>query len=114
MRLVEELLDFKLDVCLIGVLFPYNKRIRLYRIPTDEPLVFLASPEYPLPNDTPMKWIELSSHPLIIQPEGSASRAIVLHHFMKREVKAIGHIRPRTYHDRYLITANGLPIIPVT
>lgn len=89
MRLVEELLDFKLDVCLIGVLFPYNKRIRLYRIPTDEPLVFLASPEYPLPCDTPMKWTELSSHPLIIQPEGSASRAIVLHHFMKRGLEPV-------------------------
>ncbi|MEJ2715792.1 MAG: LysR family transcriptional regulator, partial [Deltaproteobacteria bacterium] len=43
MRLVEELLDFKHDVCLIGVLFPYNKRIRLFRLPCDDPLVFIAS-----------------------------------------------------------------------
>lgn len=88
-RLVEELLDFKHDVCIVGVVFPYSERVRLYRIPRDEPLVFVASPEYPLPGETPIKWTELSSCPLIIQSEGSSTRAICLHHFSKRGLEPL-------------------------
>lgn len=86
--MVEELLDFKQDICLIGVLAPCE-RLRLYRIPVDERLVFVASPEYPLPADQPIRWAELISHPLIIQSEGSASRAIILHHFEKRGLQPL-------------------------
>ncbi|MCL4553518.1 MAG: LysR family transcriptional regulator, partial [Candidatus Marsarchaeota archaeon] len=89
LAMVDELLDFKLDVCLIGVLSPYSERLRLYRIPVDERLFFVASPEYPLPVDAPITWAELVSHPLIIQSEGSASRAIVLHHFKKRGLQPL-------------------------
>jgi len=85
--MVEELLDFKVDICLIGVLFPYNERVRLFRIPVDEQLVFVAAPEYPLPSDKPVKWTQLASHPLIIQSEGSASRSILLNYFKKRGLK---------------------------
>lgn len=82
--MIEELLDFKVDICLIGVLFPYNERLRLFRIPVDEQLFFVAAPEYPFPSDTPIKWSQLASHPLIIQSEGSASRSILFNHFKKR------------------------------
>jgi DNA-binding transcriptional LysR family regulator len=85
--MVEELLDFKLDICLIGGLFPYNQRFRLFRIPVEEQLVFVAAPEYPIPSDSPIRWDQLASHPLIIQSEGSASRSILLNHFKKRGLK---------------------------
>ena len=71
------------------MVFPYGQRVRLYRIPRDEPLVFVASPEYPLPKDKPIKWTELSSCPLIIQSEGSSTRAICLHHFKKRGLEPL-------------------------
>jgi DNA-binding transcriptional LysR family regulator len=87
--MVEELLDYKQDICLIGVLSPYSERLRLYRIPVDERLFFVASPQYPLPIDKPIKWAELISHPLIIQSEGSASRQIILHHFKKRGLQPL-------------------------
>ncbi|MFH1112505.1 MAG: LysR family transcriptional regulator [Pseudomonadota bacterium] len=82
--LVDELLDLKHDICLIGVCSPYSDRLRLYRIPRNEQLVFVASPEYPLPLDTPVTWTDLISHPLIVEDEGSAGRAIALRHFEKR------------------------------
>ncbi len=82
--MVEELMDFKLDICMVGILFPYSERVRLFRIPVDEQLFFVAAPEYPLSSDTPAKWSQLASHPLIIQSEGSASRSILLNHFKKR------------------------------
>jgi DNA-binding transcriptional LysR family regulator len=49
-------------------------------------MVFVASPQYPLPTDIPIKWSQLISHPLIIPSEGSASRAMVLHQFKKRNL----------------------------
>ena len=52
--LADELLDLKHDICLIGVCSPYSDRLRLYRIPRNEQLIFVASPEYPLPLDTPV------------------------------------------------------------
>jgi DNA-binding transcriptional LysR family regulator len=87
--MMEELLDFKLDICMIGVLFPYDERVRLFRIPVNEQLVFVAAPGYPLPLDKPVKWTQLATHPLIIQPEGSASRATLLDHFKRRGLKPL-------------------------
>jgi DNA-binding transcriptional LysR family regulator len=89
MPLVEELLDFKLDICMVGILFPYNERVRLFRLPAEEQLFFVAAPDYPLPSDGPLKWLQLSSFPLIIQAEGSASRAMLLNNFKKRGLKPL-------------------------
>ena len=88
-RLVEDLLDFKCDVCIVGVLSPYSERVRVHRIPRDEPLIFVAGPDYSLPDDTPMKWTQLSTYPLIIQSEGSSSRAICIHHFEERGLEPL-------------------------
>ena len=82
--LVEELLDYKHDICLIGASSPYNKRLQAYRIHTEEQMFFVTGPRYPLTANTPVKWSQLISHPLIIPSEGSASRAMVLYQFKKR------------------------------
>lgn len=82
--LVEELLDFKLDICFSGVLFPYNEKLRLYRMTVEEQIFLVAAPEYPLPCDKPVKWAQLSAHPLVIQSEGSAARTILFNNFKKR------------------------------
>jgi len=87
--LLEELLAFRLDICLIGVLFPYSERVRRFHIPREEQVVFVVAPDYPLPSDKPVKWTQLASHPLIIQSEGSASRALLLNHFKKRGLKPL-------------------------
>lgn len=81
--LIEELLDYKHDICLIGVIPPYSSRLQGFRIDSDEPLVFVVGPNYPL-SEKPVKWKELASHPLIIQSEGSAARAIIRHEFEKK------------------------------
>ena len=87
--LAEELLDFRFDICLVGLLPFHNERLHVYRIPRNEQTVFVASPEYPLPVDKPMKWGQLVSYPLIIPSEGSAARILVLHHFKKRGLKPL-------------------------
>ncbi|MFZ7112959.1 MAG: LysR family transcriptional regulator [Desulfatiglandales bacterium] len=89
LALAEDLLNFKHDISIVGVLPHRNERLRLYRIPTELQLVLVASPDYPLPFDRPVKWTHLISHPLIVQSEGSAGRAIVLNHFKKRGLKPL-------------------------
>jgi DNA-binding transcriptional LysR family regulator len=85
--LLEELLDFKHDICFIGMQSSYTDKIHYLRIPYEEPLVFVTSPEYEIPFDTPLSWTELQSYPLIIQSEGSSSREILLHQFRERGLK---------------------------
>ena len=87
--LVEELLDFKLDICMVGILFPYSERVRLFRIPAKERLCFVAPPDYPLPSDGLLTWAQLASYPLIIQAEGSASRALLLNYFKKKGIRPL-------------------------
>lgn len=85
--MVEELLDHKLDICMIGQSEPYDKKLRCFRIERDEPMVFVAGPDYPLPGDEPVKWDQLVSHPLIMKSEDSSSRVKVWHEFKKRRLK---------------------------
>ena len=85
--LIEELLNYQHHICIIGILSPHSKKLRKYRIDSDEQMVFVASPHYPLSGDALAKWSQLVSHPLIIQSEGSAARAIVLDEFKKRGLK---------------------------
>lgn len=85
--MVEELLDYKLDICMIGKFDPYDKKLRCFRVERDEPMVFVAGPDYPLPDDEPLKWDQLISHPLIMKSEDSSGRTKVWQEFKKRRLK---------------------------
>lgn len=85
--LVEELLNYQHDICFTGILKPYGKKLRIFRIDSDEQMVFVASPKTSLYGDTPATWEQLATYPLIIQSEGSAGREIVRHEFLKRGLK---------------------------
>ena len=85
--LVEELLNYQHDICFTGVLEPYSKELRSFRINTDEQMVFVASPKNPMYGGASAKWEQLATYPLIIQSEGSAGREIVSQEFVKRGLK---------------------------
>ncbi|MBI5252509.1 MAG: substrate-binding domain-containing protein [Desulfomonile tiedjei] len=72
------------DICLIGLSGPYSEEPRVYRVRGNEQMFIVASPDYPLPLDIYIERAELISHPLIIEEQGSAGRAVVLHQFEKR------------------------------
>lgn len=86
-HLVEELVNYQHDICFIGILSPYSRKLRSFRIDSDEQMVFVASPKNSLCGDVPAKWDQLASQPLIIQSEGSAGREIVRYEFKKRGLK---------------------------
>ncbi len=87
--LVEELLDFRLDICLIGPSPPYDERLRLYRVITGGSMVLIAGSTYPLPSDLPVMWSDLTGHPLIVHSEGAVGRTLLLHQFEKRGLQPL-------------------------
>jgi DNA-binding transcriptional LysR family regulator len=87
-KLAEELLDFRHDICIVGPLSNLNERLNVFRIPPKvEKLVFVASPEYRLSVEQPVKWKDLACHPLIIQPEGSVAYELIFNNFISRGLK---------------------------
>ena len=87
--LLEELLDFRLDICLIAPSPPYDDRLRRYRIITEGIMVLTAGSSYPLPSGVPVPWSDLTGHPLIVHSEGASGRAAVLHQFKKRGLQPL-------------------------
>ena len=84
LTLVEELLDFKHDICLTGTLCTSCNRLSGFRIPQVERMVFVASLDFPLAWDTEVTWEDLARQPIIVPSEGSDARKVVLSEFRKR------------------------------
>lgn len=82
--LAHELLEFRHDICLVGQLTNVNEKIKTFRIPKVEKMVFVASPEYGKEIEIPIKWDELACLPLIIQSEGSVAHEIISNNFNRR------------------------------
>jgi DNA-binding transcriptional LysR family regulator len=89
LELIEDLLDFKFDICLVGTLREINKRLQVLRIPKVEKMVFVANPGYPLVEKGEVKWEDLVDYPLIIQSEGSTARERILDHFRTRNLNPL-------------------------
>lgn len=86
LSLIEDLIDFKYDICLTGPLAEIDKRLHVTRIPEVEKLVLVAGPNYPMARSMPVTWEDLAKHPLILQCEGSTAREAILQHFSKRNL----------------------------
>jgi DNA-binding transcriptional LysR family regulator len=86
LMLVEDLLDYKFDICLVGTLKAINKKLHVTSIPRLEGMVLVASPDYPLVRKPEVKWEDLVDYPLIIQSEGSTAREVILEHFASRNL----------------------------
>jgi DNA-binding transcriptional LysR family regulator len=86
LALVEDLLDYRFDVCFVGTLQAPSEKLRVIRYPEVEKMVLVASPDYPLARSGPIRWEALVNYPLIIQSEGSTARETILSHFASRSL----------------------------
>lgn len=88
LELIEDLLDFRYDICLTGTLPYIDKKLTVMRIPEVEKLVLVAGPDFPLAERqrAGARWEDLVSYPLILQCEGSTSRDAILQHFADRHL----------------------------
>jgi DNA-binding transcriptional LysR family regulator len=84
LSLVEGLMDFKFDICLVGTLQAIDRSLEAIRFPEVERMVLIANPDYLQDRGHSLSWEELATYPLILQPEGSTARAILLKHFADR------------------------------
>ncbi len=89
LKLIEDLLNFKLDICLVGTLAEINEKLQVLHIPPVEQVVLVANPSYPLSKKREVKWKDLVAHPLIIPPEGSIARERILEHFRNRNLNPL-------------------------
>jgi len=87
--LVEELTNFRHDICLVGSMPRIDENLRVLRVPGVEQMVFVASPDHPLASGIMVTWEDLTCYPLIIQHEGSCAREIVRLHFKSRRLKPL-------------------------
>lgn len=87
--LAEELLDFQHDICIVGTLAQPNERLRIFRVPHVEKLIFVAGAACPLAVGQTAEWKDLARYPLILQSEGSLARTTVLNHFKKRGLEPV-------------------------
>jgi len=84
LTLIQDLLDFRFDLCVVGTLPKVDARLDARRIPQLEKMVLVASPDHPLVRKARVKWEDLVNYPLILQSEGSTGRVAILQHFAKR------------------------------
>lgn len=82
--LLDELIDFKHDLCLIGSLTRIPSGLRVFETPDSDEMVFVASPGHAILRRAEISWEELVKYPLILQREGSASREKLLNYLQER------------------------------
>jgi DNA-binding transcriptional LysR family regulator len=87
--LAEELLDFQHDICLVGTLTQPNERLKVYRIPQVEKMVFVTGSACPLVAEQTVEWKDLVKYPLILQSEGTLARKTALNQFISRGLEPI-------------------------
>jgi len=87
--LAKELLDFRHDICLVGTLMQPSEKLKIFRIPHVEKMVFVAGSGCPLVEGQTAEWKDLAGYPLILQSEGSLGRKTVLECFKSRGLEPI-------------------------
>ncbi len=87
--LVQELLDFKHDICLVGAMSGICDHLHGFRIGQVERMVFVSSPDFRADTDTEVTWEELARQPIIVPAEGSDARRVVLSEFKARGLEPV-------------------------
>jgi DNA-binding transcriptional LysR family regulator len=84
--LVDELLDFEHDLCVVASLGGSNEHLTAYRLPHAEQMVLVAAPENPLAKKLRVTWEDVARFPLILHCEGSMARKVILDEFKHRGI----------------------------
>jgi LysR family transcriptional regulator, low CO2-responsive transcriptional regulator len=86
LRIIEELLGFRLDLCIVARLDHAPKDLRVHRFVQQEQMVLVVSKASPLSGRTDVSWADLNGQPLIVHCEGSIVRKKVLAEFAERGI----------------------------
>jgi len=87
--LIQGLLEFQHDVCIVGYAPEISRQLSSLRIPVPEKLVLVVSTATPLAEKSEVSWQELNNYPVVLHGEGSLSRRLILQEFENRKVKPL-------------------------
>ncbi len=80
-QIVEELIDLQHDVAIVVNLNYRTRKLRAMRVSEGEKLVLVTSPSSPIFLKKELKLADLRGYPLLLPPEKSATREILLRRF---------------------------------
>jgi len=89
LHIVEELLDFEHDLCVVAPLYSISDELRVFHVPQIEKMVLVASPGNPLAARKRLVWDDLRGCPFVLHREGSIVRKLILDHFRERDIEVI-------------------------
>lgn len=87
LQLIEELIDFQHDFCIVGTFENINSQLRALHILETEKMVLVTAPHDPVSEMKEVMWKDLEKYPLILHCEGSMARRLILEEFRKRDIK---------------------------
>ncbi|NLW36411.1 LysR family transcriptional regulator [Syntrophorhabdus aromaticivorans] len=87
LNIIEELLDFEHDLCIVGAFENVNKELRAFHIPDVERMILVGAPGDPLAQRQMVQWKDLDGYPFILHCEGSIARTVITREFRKRNIK---------------------------
>jgi DNA-binding transcriptional LysR family regulator len=112
-QIVEELLDFQHDLCIVVSLFKVSGDVQVFRIPEIEEMVVVTSPDGPLSTKKHLTWSDLRAFPLILHRQGSIVRQLILDRFRERniEVCQAANIDSIDYMKRLVQEGQGVALM---
>lgn len=87
LQLIEELIDFQHDLCIVGTFENINSQLQAVHILETEKMVLVTAPHDPVSEKQKVMWKDLEKYPLILHCEGSMARRLILEEFRKRDIK---------------------------
>jgi DNA-binding transcriptional LysR family regulator len=86
LRIIDELLDYKLDICIVARLDEARKDLLVHRVVNQERMVLVVSKKSVFSGRSDVSWIDLDGYPFIVHCDGSIVRKNVLSEFSKRGI----------------------------
>lgn len=113
LQIIEELLDFQHDLCLVPSFDKIPCELGLARIPKVEKMVLVTSPGGPLGTKSRIVWKDLQACPFILHREGSVLRQLILDHFKSKnvEIRVAANIDSIAIMKRLVEKGKGLALM---
>ena len=112
-QIVEELLNFQHDLCLVPSLYEINDELRIFRVSQAEKMVLVTSPVGPLAGKKRIIWKDLQGCPFIFHREGSILRQLILDYLRERniDVNIAANIDSIAFMKRLVEKGKGLALM---
>lgn len=85
-QIIDELLDFQHDLCIVPSLTRMSDELRVIRIQQAEKMILVTSPVGPLATKERITWKDLQECPFILHREGSILRQLILDQFREKNI----------------------------